>query len=82
MIERHCRPLLDLLNEDLEKLQRQSYGSHGGSWFPMALGKYNYDYSTYACVYIYTHYIHINQPKMGVEPAYIRILINPHMFNL
>ena len=40
MIERHCRPLLDLLNEDLEKLQRQSYGSHGGSWFPMALGKY------------------------------------------
>ena len=28
MIERHCRPLLDLLNEDLKKLQRQSYGSH------------------------------------------------------
>jgi hypothetical protein len=78
MIERHCRPLLDLLNEDLKKLQRQSYGSHGGSWFPMALGKYK----VHMRVYIYTHYIHINQPKMGVEPAYIRILINPHMFNL
>ena len=61
MIERHCRPLLDLLNEDLKKLQRQSYGSHGGSWFPMALGKYKVHMRVYIYIYIHITFILTNQ---------------------